>query len=146
MSRPATGRLAALAGDPRLRFLLAGGLASGIAWAARLPLGLLMPFPAAVALATALGMVVGFLLYRGFVFGGTPARGTELVRQIGRFVLVNLAGGVLTLLVAVAFRRLGVAALGEAAWIDAAAHAAGIAAGAVMNFAGHKLFTFRALP
>lgn len=66
--------------DQRVRFLLAGGFASGVSWASRFLFNTVMPFALAVATATALGMVIGFLIYRSFVF---PGSSRSLAAQLG---------------------------------------------------------------
>jgi putative flippase GtrA len=133
--------LARIGAWPRpLRFLLAGGVAAGINWAARFPLSLLLPFWAAVLGAAAIGMLVGFVAYRGIVFAPS---GRPLLPQLRDFVAVNLASsllvvGLAVLLLAPLGRLLGTPALAEAA-----AHALAIAAGAGANYLGHSLVTFR---
>jgi energy-coupling factor transport system substrate-specific component len=126
--------------DRRARFLLAGGLAALLNWLVRFPLNLAMPYAAAVVLATAIGMVFGFLLYRAWVF---PGSSRDTLLQIRDFVLVNLAGMAVTVGVAVTLRHalLTLDIPGELA--AAVAHAAGIGAGAVANYLGHRDLTFR---
>lgn len=67
--------------DRRIRFIAAGTLAAGVNWAARFPLNTLMPFFAAVLCAAAIGMVVGFLLYRSCVFTGSQRAWHLQVRE-----------------------------------------------------------------
>lgn len=126
--------------DERGRFLVAGALAALVNWVARFPLDLLMPFAAAVVGATAIGMVCGFLLYRAWVFPGSPR---PLVVQIRDFVLVNLVGMAVMVSVAIALRSVLIAAIGHEAVAAAVAHAGGIAVGAAANFLGHRHITFR---
>ena len=124
--------------DRRIRFIAAGTLAAGVNWAARFPLNTLMPFFAAVLCAAAIGMVVGFLLYRSFVFTGSQ-RAWHL--QVRDFVIVNSLGAGITALVAVMLNDL----LFVTSMLDlsAVAHAFGIGAGATANYLGHKAITFR---
>ena len=125
-----------------LRFLLCGGLAALVNWAARLLLSLAMPFPVAIIFAAIVGMGLGFWLYRTFVW---PHRHMGWKEQLPTFVLVNLfsAGAVLGL--AMVFRSVAEDLLGPGSIIDAVAHAAAIGCGAVLNFAGHGLTTFKAI-
>jgi putative flippase GtrA len=124
--------------DRRLRFIVAGGFASVVSWLARFLFSTAMPYPAAVAAATATGMVFGFVAYRGFVF---PDSRRRLAAQLGGFLMVNLVGGAVTVAAAIVTRDLILLPLGFAA-AAAAAHAFGIAAGAVANYLGHKTITF----
>ncbi len=124
--------------DRRLRFLLAGGLAAAVNWLVRFPLSLIMPFAMAVLTATAVGMAFGFLAYRAFVFTGSTR---PWAWQLRDFILVNIVGAALTAIVAVVARDVLLWTLG--APLEAAAHAIGIAAGAVGNYFGHKSITFR---
>lgn len=125
--------------DQRVRFLLAGGFASGVSWASRFLFNTVMPFALAVATATALGMVIGFLIYRSFVF---PGSSRSLAAQLG-FLLVNLIGGLVTVAVAIVARDGLLMPLGLTEIAAPAAHAIGIMAGAVANYIGHKTVTFR---
>jgi putative flippase GtrA len=123
------------------RFVVAGGLAAAINWLARIALSSTMSFALATLLAYAIGMVVGFLLYRWFVFA---AAGTPLRRQIGAFLVVNAAGALVVVAVAsglVALLTRGAPDL-PLRVVEAGAHALAIAIGALCNFAGHKFLTF----
>jgi energy-coupling factor transport system substrate-specific component len=124
--------------DQRVRFLIAGGFASGVSWLSRFLFSTVLSYTAAVAAATATGMVIGFVTYRSFVF---PKSRQSLAAQLAGFVLVNLAGATVTLAVALVVRELLVA--GSSTVADPAAHAFGIAVGAVANYFGHKTVTFR---
>lgn len=135
--------IAAFAGrvpDGAARFLVAGGLSSLLNWLVRFPLSLAMPFDLAVSLAYAIGMILGFVLYRSWVFpGSTLPLGTQLMR----FVAVNVLGFALVVVCAKLFVALlsigGLMSLGEA---EAAGHAFAIVTGAVVNFIGHRTVTF----
>ncbi|WP_419828320.1 GtrA family protein [Methylobacterium sp.] len=125
--------------DRRVRFLFAGGFASGVSWLARFLFNTVMPYPAAVAAATVVGMVIGFVTYRSLVFQDSRR---PLTAQLGGFLLVNLVGGVVTIAAAIASRDLVLLPLGLGAAAASVAHAVGIAAGAVANYFGHKNITF----
>lgn len=121
-----------------VRFLLAGGFAAGVNWLARFPLSMAMPFLPAVLAATLAGMAVGFVLYQTLVFPGSRR---PLLARLRDFVLVNLlasAGVVAVALASVHVLRLVMAQ----ATAEAVAHASGIAAGAALNFFGHRAVTF----
>ncbi len=121
-----------------VRFLLAGGFAAAVNWLVRFPLSELMPFPAAVAAAAAIGMIVGFLIYRSFVF---PASGRPLALQARDFVIVNLVSMVIVTLAAMLLREPLLASLAPPT-AEATAHSGGIAIGALANYAGHARLTF----
>ncbi len=128
---------------PSVRFVLCGGVAAAVNWLARFPLSLLLPFEVAVVAALGVGMVCGFLLYRRFVW---PQPKVPIFRLVGRFMAVNVVNAVgilvVTLLCAALLGRTGVPL-----WLaEGAAHAMGIAAGAVLNYVGHSRFTFAERP
>jgi putative flippase GtrA len=122
------------------RFLLAGGASALLSWLARFPLSLVMPFPAAVALATAISMVFGFGLYRHFVFPGSDR---ALASQMRDYTLINLASMAIVTGVAVVFADHVMPLIGFDWHNEAIAHAIGISAGAVSNFFGHRFLSFR---
>lgn len=124
------------------RFLIAGGFAALVNWAARFPLNEVMPFEAAVVAAYAIGMVVGFFLYRIFVF---EAKAGSARDQLWKFVVVNLIGAVEVWLLAVGFARWLAPAIGWTLWVEPIAHAAAIGIGAATSYVGHRLLTFRGL-
>lgn len=137
MSRDVVSRLRAL--PQGVRFLIAGGGAAGVSWLVRFPLSAFMPFPAAVLAAAVIGMSIGFVAYRDFVF---PGSGRPTSRQLADFLLVNAT----TSLAVAALAYLAapvIAAVIPTRAAEAAAHALGIAFGAVLNFFGHHALTFR---
>lgn len=131
----------ALLDDPRVRFLIAGGSAALLNWLVRFPLGQVMPYPAAVLAALAVGMAYGFVIYRHWAFGSSGTR--PLLAEIRDFLLVNAGGAAVTLAVAVAADWCLTYLLVPAGLSEAAAHALGIAAGALVNYLGHRHITFR---
>ena len=125
-----------------IKFIVAGGLASAVNWISRFPLMLFWSFETAVALAYAVGMGVGFVLYRTWVFEGT---GGSLRQQLPRFLLVNVVGLAVVLSSACAFLWL----LAPASWLPsgstpALAHSLALIVGAAVNFLGHRSLTFHA--
>lgn len=126
--------------DPRIRFLVAGSIATLVNWLVRFPINLVVPYAVAVALATAIGMVCGFIMYRTWVF---PGSNRGLPEQIRDFIIVNLLSMVITVGTAVALRELMMFLGLREVYAAAAAHALGIAAGAVSNYCGHRRVTFR---
>ena len=123
-----------------IRFLIAGGSAAAVNWLARIALSLVIPFEAALLVAYVIGMVVGFWLYRVFVFrrSSGPLRG-----QLAVFLIVN-AVGACAVLAASAVVVAGFAALPDVPKpiAEAIGHGIGIAIGAVSNYFGHRILTF----
>jgi energy-coupling factor transport system substrate-specific component len=126
---------------PEGRFLVAGGIAALVNWLVRFPVELVLPFFAALVVATCVGMTCGFLLYRAWVFPGSTR---PLSGQIRDFVIVNLTGQATMLGVAALARQLLIWAGVEVIVAGASAHALGIAVGAVVNYLGHRHVTFTA--
>jgi energy-coupling factor transport system substrate-specific component len=124
------------------RFLIAGGSAALINWLARIGFSQLLPLDQAILLAYGIGMLAGFLLYRSFVF--ESAIGT-LSRQITIFLGVNLVGAVVVVAATLALKGLALSILPrmDASFAEALAHGAAIGIGAVSNYFGHRLLTFR---
>lgn len=123
-----------------VRFLLLGGLAAAVNWLIRFPLSAVMPFEAAVLVAYVIGMSVGFTLYRRYVFPGSTR---PIIEQTLTFLGVNLVGAVVVMVIANALLGL-LAPLGWPDFIvEGGAHGVAIGIGAVVNFFGHKLITFR---
>jgi energy-coupling factor transport system substrate-specific component len=129
-----------LIGLPKpVRFLLAGGGAAAINWLVRFPLSWAMPFFVAVLIAAIIGMVVGFTLYRGFVF---PGSGRPVLLEARDFFGVNVVSSGAVALLAVAFLYLAVQLGADIQMAEGVAHAAAIGLGAVLNYFGHSLITF----
>ena len=124
---------------PQARFLVAGGIAALVNWLARFPVELVLPYFAALLVATGIGMTCGFLLYRAWVFPGSTR---PLGRQIRDFILVNLTGQATMLAVAALARQLLISIDVGTLVAGASAHALGIAVGAVVNYLGHRHVTF----
>jgi energy-coupling factor transport system substrate-specific component len=124
-----------------VRFLLLGGLAAAVNWVIRFPLSMVLPFQGAVLVAYVIGMSVGFTLYRRYVFPGSTR---PLLEQTITFLAVNLAGAVVVMAVAGLLLHLLVPLALPALVAEGGAHGFAIGVGAVVNFFGHKLLTFRA--
>lgn len=124
------------------RFLLAGGFAALVNWGARFPLNEVMPFGWAVIVAYAIGTVVGFFLYRFFVFRAHEGHAGQ---QLWKFLVVNLVGAAEVWLLAVLFAHWLAPAIGWMLWVEPISHAAAIGIGAATSYVGHRLLTFRGL-
>ena len=126
-----------------MRFLLASGVAAGANFGSRIALSVFMPYPAAIAVAYACGIVVAFVLNRLFVFEA-PTRGTG--EQMFWFVVVNLLGLAQTMLVSLVFARWILPSVGVHAHAELVAHAFGVAAPALTSYFLHKRLAFRSAP
>ncbi|MGA0532732.1 GtrA family protein [Hansschlegelia sp. KR7-227] len=122
------------------RFLLAGGFAAFVNWAARFPLNEVMPFGPAVIVAYAIGMAVGFGAYRAFVFDARSGRARD---QLWKFILVNLVGAAEVWALAMLAVHWLAPAIGWTTWVEPIAHGVAIGIGAVTSYVGHRLLTFR---
>ncbi len=130
----------ALLADERVRFLIAGGGAAFLNWIVRFPLSMFLPYAAAVTAAMGIGMIAGFILYRNLVFQHSAR---SLWLQIRDFIGVNLVAAVVTVIVAVILLNGPWWPESWARYAPGISHLAGIGIGAVVNFFGHKLVTFR---
>jgi putative flippase GtrA len=126
---------------PEGRFLIAGGIAALVNWLVRFPVELVLPYFAALLVATCIGMTCGFVLYRAWVFPGSTR---PLRQQIRDFIIVNLTGQATMLAVATLLRQLLISVGVWTVLAGASAHALGIAVGAIVNYLGHRHVTFAA--
>ncbi len=126
---------------PRIAFcyFTAGLAATSVNFLSRLALSAALPFEAAVLIAQAFGFVTGFLLYRTWVFQDAA---TGLPRQLAAFVAVNLFSTAIVLGVSITLRAMLLDLDIPRHLAEAAAHAGGLASGALFNFIGHRLITF----
>lgn len=128
-----------LSGFLPVRYVLAGACATAANFLVRFPLSEMFRFEFAVATAQAIGLVIGFLLYRTFVFRGAA---TTLPQQVIAFGSVNLAATVVVITAAIGLRSFLLGAGLEVGYAEPLAHAAALALGAPVNFCGHLLVTF----
>lgn len=124
-----------------IRFLICGGLAAFINWAARIALSPYLPFIESIVAAYLVGMIAGFILYRMVVW---PASGKDWHQQLTPFIVVNLMGAGVVLISTLALVQVASIIGSRSAVIEAFAHGAAIAIGAAFNFYGHNRFTFSA--
>jgi putative flippase GtrA len=121
-------------------FLVAGCLAAAANYCSRFGFSLWFSYLVSIVLAYLLGMTVAFLLMRQYVFDGT---GKALGPQVVKFILVNVLAVLQTLVVSLVLARWVLPALGVESYIEAIAHAFGVAVPAVTSYVGHKKATFR---
>ena len=89
-----------------------------------------------------ISVIYGFFVYRHWAFVGFAERSVLL--QVRDYVLVNIVGSVVTVVVALILQRILIQFLAPSVVIDSFCHAVGIGVGALANYLGHKHFTFRA--
>ncbi len=124
-------------------FLLVGGTAAAAQWLSRFGFNLYLPYGYAVAAAYGVGVLVAFELNRRFVFTGV---GDSRARQFVRFLLVNCLSFVVVWIVAMALGGWLLPKLLSPALSEAIGHGVAILSPAVLSYALHKHFTFRAAP
>ena len=122
------------------RFLLVGGVALLCHWLSRFAFNLLVDYGLAIVLAYLVGMVVAFVLNKIYVF---PFSGNSLNFEMFWFFAVNI----------LAFPLVWAVAYGLGEWVLARviqrqvalglAHGVAITLPVFVNFALHKLITFR---
>lgn len=123
------------------RFLALGGCAAVVNWLSRFCLEQIMAFPAAVAVAYVIGMAMAFMLYRRFVFPGSPQ---PLRRQVKLFILINIFAiaqvwAAAMTLVYYAFPSIGL--VGPLA--EPLGHGLAIGVPTISSYFGHRFLTFR---
>jgi putative flippase GtrA len=122
------------------RFLLSGGIAAAANVVSRFGFSLFMPYVPAIVLAFIVGLITAFLLMRAFVFSTGVAPPAQ---QASYFVLVNLVGLVITVVVSVAVAKLASFVLSNTRASEAIGHVAGVVAPVLLSFYAHKHLTFR---
>lgn len=123
-----------------VRFLLAGGLAAVANFGSRFVFSHFVSFVPAVVLAFLVGLVTGFAIMRAFVFSG---RAEAPAKQAGYYLLVNLVGLAVTVVVSVVVAKGVSFLLPDPDKTEALGHLAGVAAPALLSFYAHKKLTFR---
>jgi putative flippase GtrA len=122
------------------RFLAAGGAAATANFGSRFLFSLWVPYEWAIVLAFLVGLTVGFVLMRGFVFN---AYGKPFASQVAIFLAVNLFALLQTFLVSVALDRWVLPSLGVVSGVDALAHLVGVLVPVVTSYFGHRMATFK---
>lgn len=122
-------------------FLLSGGLAAGLNWGSRFIFSRWLPFELAVTAAFFVGLLSGFLLMRWFVFDG---RGKPVIKQAGKYIVVNLFALAQTLLISSLLARWLLPEFGVVQHSEAIAHLVGVLVPVITSYIGHKRWSFRA--
>lgn len=123
-----------------LRFLAAGGFAALANFLSRFFFSQYMSYVPAITLSFVVGLLTGFLLMRAFVFLGSSRKPA---RQLSYFVVVNLAGLALTIIVSVTIARAMALVFSDTRLDEAVGHLIGVASPVLLSFYAHKYFTFR---
>ena len=119
---------------------MAGGAAAAANFGSRFLFSLWVRYEWAIVLAFLVGLTVGFLLMRGYVFN---ASGKSFWRQAALFLAVNLFALLQTLLVSVALDRWVLPFLGVVSRTEALAHMVGVLVPMVTSYYGHRMATFK---
>ena len=121
-------------------FLMFGGLAACVNWLSRFAYQTIVPFSIAVLVAYLSGMVLAFVLFRTFVFPGSPR---PMHEQVISFCLVNLLGLTQTWLLAMLLVGWVLPVLGlGGAHMQALGHALAIVAPVGTSWIAHRRLTF----
>ncbi len=123
-----------------VRFLLLGGVAAGVNWVSRFGWSLVAPFELAVIVAHATGMAVAFVLFRAFVFPGSPLPAPVQMRN---FLVVNLVGMGVAWVTAVGLAKLVFPAVGLTWHAEAIAHGVAVLTPAATSWFGHRHVSFK---
>lgn len=122
------------------RFLVAGGTAAAANYGSRFIFSLWLSYEWAIVLAFLVGLAIGFLLMRAYVFN---AQNGALWPQVAKFLVVNLFALLQTLLVSVVVARWLLPVKEVAPHAEALGHLAGVLVPTVTSYFGHRLATFK---
>ena len=122
------------------RFLLAGGVAAAANFSSRFIFSIWVRYEWAIVLAFLVGLAVGFILMRTYVFDG---QGKALQLQLTMFLAVNLFAALQTFLISVVLARWLLPIIGVASQAEAVGHLVGVVAPVATSYFGHRLLTFR---
>jgi putative flippase GtrA len=123
-----------------LLFLVSGGIAAFLNWSSRFIFSHWMPFELAVVAAFFVGLTVGFVMMRLYVFDAAPK---AVIHQASIYIFVNMLALVQTLIISVVLARWILPAWGIVNYAEASAHLAGVLVPVATSYFGHKFFTFR---
>ena len=123
-----------------LRFLIYGGLAACANFGSRFIFSIWLPFGYAVVLSFFVGLSVGFLLMRGYVF---TANKDHIFEQGIKYLAVNLVALALTLGVSLFCATYFLPLIGAKDHAEAIGHGIGVIAPMITSYFGHRWFTFR---
>jgi len=122
------------------RFLAAGGAAAAANFGSRFVFSLWVRYELAIVLAYLVGLIVAFILMRGYVFN---AADKPFGPQAKIFVAVNAVALLQTLLVSVVLYRWVLPYLGVVSQSEAIAHFVGVLVPVATSYFGHRMLTFK---
>ena len=123
-----------------IRFLLSGGAAALANFGSRFLFGAFLPYLPSIVLAFFVGLITAFFLMRAFVFLDAAKVSTK---QLGYFVVVNLVGLVITVVVSLAVFKALSPFIHDLKSAEAIGHLFGVCAPVLVSFYAHKYITFR---
>lgn len=121
-------------------FIVAGGIAAIANFGSRIALSQWMHFVPAIVVAFLIGLSMGFVLNRFFVFAGAV---NSLRNQAGWFALINLAAVVQTLFVSLLLADHVLPAMGIRKHAETFAHGVGVLVPVFTSYLGHKHLSFK---
>lgn len=124
------------------KFVLVGGLAAMVNFSSRMLYSKYMGFSSAIIIAYITGMITAYLLAKFFVF--TPGI-HHTWKEIGYFILVNLAAVLQTWLVSMFLFYYFLEWLGVTVFKEEISHFTGVCVPVFSSYIGHKYLTFKEL-
>jgi putative flippase GtrA len=122
------------------KFLLAGGVAAAANYGSRFVFSMFLPYVPSIGLAFLVGLTVGFLTMKTFVFSSATHASSK---QASYYLLINLIGLALTIIVSVLVAKCLFRVYPDARTDEAIGHLVGVSAPVLLSFYAHKKFTFR---
>jgi putative flippase GtrA len=121
------------------KFVLAGGVAAAANFSSRFVFSQYLAYIPAIALAFFVGMATGFLLMKKYIFTESKH---GAAKQICLYLLVNLAGLALTVVVSISVAELASNVVTTTGIDEAIGHFAGVVSPIFLSFYAHKKLTF----
>lgn len=123
-----------------MMFLFTGGTAAVVNFGSRILYNRWMDFSSAVIVAYLTGMVTAFVLTKLFVFKKSDQ---PIHHSVLFFIAVNVVAALQTWGISVSLAYYILPALGVTMFVDAIAHAIGVAVPVFTSYIGHKRWSFR---
>lgn len=123
-----------------IHFLVAGSVAAVVNFGSRFVFSVFFAYGVAVFFAHLVGMLVAFMLMRGYVFNNSQGL---LVPQLIKFVGINILAIIQTLVVSLFMARWMLPSIGIHESAEVLGHLIGILVPMVTSYFGHKFVTFR---
>ena len=123
-----------------IRFVLVGGLAAIVNFAARIVLSTQMSYRWSIIVAYIIGMLTAYILSRIFVF---ERSGRRVSHELTYFTLVNLLAIAQVWLISVGLAEYLFPRVGFTFYPEAVAHIIGLCVPIFTSFLGHKYWSFK---